>query len=49
MPQRLWETDVLASDPLKARGGVLGKGEGTGETNATDFKDEGFSLYSESD
>jgi len=45
----LWETDDLASDPPKARGSVLGKGEGAGETKVTDFKDEGFSLYSESD
>lgn len=44
-----WETDVLASDPLKTRRSVLGRGEGAEETNVTDFKDERFSLYSESD
>lgn len=27
---------------------MLGKGGGVRETNVTDFKDEGFSLYSES-
>lgn len=42
-------TGVPASDPLKARGNVPGKGGRAGETNVTDFKDEGFSLYSESD
>lgn len=45
----LWETGVPASDPTKVRWSVLGKGGGAGETNVTDFKDEGFSLYSESD
>lgn len=49
MARGLWETGFPASDPLKARESVLGKGGGAGETNATDFKDEGFSLYSESD